>query len=336
MEIARRIRSAARQGVPFDSIAVLLRNAEVYLPFVEDALRRAGIPAYSTEGVIRPNPAGRAFLALLDCAGEGLSATRFAEYLSVLEAPRLTPSGEPPDAACVRVGSRDETQNPENAHVSLNRRGEEAGEGDAEPSAATDQTPVVAGTLRTPFAWEELLIDAAVIGGKDRWARRLDGLRYQFEVRLRELSADDDSRRYLQKQLDRLDDLKRFALPVIELLASLPQTATWGDWLVHLRILAEKTLRDPVPLLEMLSELEPMDEVGPVDLPEVRQVLAERLRLLREKPPSRRWGSVFVGSIDEAAGRSFKIVFVPGLAEGVFPGASPPRIRCCSMNIGGS
>ncbi len=320
VEIARRIRFAAGQGIPFDAITILLRNPEVYLPLVEDALGRAGIPVYSTEGVIRPNPAGRAFLALLDCAAEGLSATRFAEYLSLGQVPRLKPSGEPPDAAGVWVGSRDEAQNPGSGGALRDVEDEETGGGAVEPSAATDQSPVIEGTLRTPFAWEELLIDAAVIGGKDRWARRLDGLRYQFEVRLRELSPDEDSRRtYLRKQHERLDDLKRFALPVIELLASLPRAASWGEWLVHLRRLAEKTLRDPAPLLEMLSELEPMDEVGPAELPEIRQVLAERLRLLREKPSSRRWGCVFVGSIEEAAGRSFEMVFVPGLAEGVFP-----------------
>src|SRR5439155_4661722 len=35
---------------------------------------------------------------------------------------------------------------------------------------------VVAGTLRAPRLWEKLLVDAAVIGGRDRWERRIDGL----------------------------------------------------------------------------------------------------------------------------------------------------------------
>ncbi len=35
-----------------------------------------------------------------------------------------------------------------------------------------------------PSAWEKLLVDAAVIGGRDRWARRLHGLEREFELRL--------------------------------------------------------------------------------------------------------------------------------------------------------
>ncbi len=37
----------------------------------------------------RPDPAGRAFVALLLCAVEGLSAKRFDEYLSLGQVPQL-------------------------------------------------------------------------------------------------------------------------------------------------------------------------------------------------------------------------------------------------------
>ncbi|HEY5657383.1 MAG TPA: serine protease, partial [Myxococcota bacterium] len=36
--------------------------------------------------------------------------------------------------------------------------------------------PVALGALRAPRRWERLLVDAAVIGGRERWERRLDGL----------------------------------------------------------------------------------------------------------------------------------------------------------------
>lgn len=87
MEIARRIRDAAETGVSFDQSAILLRSPERYQPLVLEALRRAGIPAYCTRGVQRPDIAGRAFLALLRCAAEDLSATRFSEYLSLEQMP---------------------------------------------------------------------------------------------------------------------------------------------------------------------------------------------------------------------------------------------------------
>ncbi|MBI3282383.1 MAG: exodeoxyribonuclease V subunit gamma [Acidobacteria bacterium] len=87
VEIARAIHAAAARGVPFDEIAILLRNPEQYQPLVEEALRRAAIPACYSRGVARPEPSGRAFLALLACAREDLSAARFAEYLSLGQAP---------------------------------------------------------------------------------------------------------------------------------------------------------------------------------------------------------------------------------------------------------
>src|SRR5205823_10181731 len=48
-------------------------------------------------------------------------------------------------------------------------------------------------------------------------------------------------------------------------------------------------------------------------------VLTERLRFLRREPDPRRYGSLYIASIEEARGRSFDVVFLPGLAEGLFP-----------------
>ena len=69
VEIARRILAEARAGAPFDQMAVFLRAPETYPPLLETAFRRAGIPAYFARGTRRPDPAGRAFLALLRLRG---------------------------------------------------------------------------------------------------------------------------------------------------------------------------------------------------------------------------------------------------------------------------
>ena len=120
VEIARRILASA---LPFDSCAVLLRSPGRYQPLIEDAFRRAGIGAWFTRGTVRPDSAGRSFLALLHCAEEGLTASRFGEYLS----------------------------HEQKEH---------------------------------PYGWEKLLVDAAVIGGSDRWRRRLVGLLAELQDRL--------------------------------------------------------------------------------------------------------------------------------------------------------
>ncbi|HYL58860.1 MAG TPA: hypothetical protein VEU51_08305, partial [Candidatus Acidoferrales bacterium] len=87
VEIARRIATEARRGVPFDRIAILLHEPTRYAPFLQEALSRAEIPAYFARGTRRPEPGGRALLALLACAAENLSARRFAEYLSLAQVP---------------------------------------------------------------------------------------------------------------------------------------------------------------------------------------------------------------------------------------------------------
>ena len=293
-EIARSIRKHAASGAAFDRIAILLRSPERYQPLVEEALRRAAIPAWFSRGSARPDPAGRAFLALLACAGEGCSATRFAEYLSLGQTP-------------LEKQERDWIP-PEDELIAAMQRLEPVPE--IEPlEAAGPDAPVLAGTVRAPSGWEKLLVDAAVVGGRDRWKRRLRGLEREFKLKY---EAGD-------WRIQQLANLEKFALPLIEQLDSLPVRAPWGEWLAALAELAERALRRPDSVLAVLNEMQPMDEVGPVDLDEVYGVLADRLRFLRREPPVRRYGRVFVGAVEEARGRCFDVVFLPGLAEGLFP-----------------
>jgi ATP-dependent helicase/nuclease subunit B len=300
VEIARRVRALAAQGTPFDRIAILLRNVDPYQPLIEEALRRAGIDHYFSRGAARPDPAGRAFLALLACASDGCSASRFAEYLSLGQVPPLNADGSPESRPVQWVPADDEILG--NPPV---------------PVAEQDEDPHA---LDVPFGWEKLLVDAAVIGGRDRWARRLRGLRAELQAQLRVLEREDETHRsYIERRIHQLTRLEHFALPLIDALGSLPATERWGTWLDRLTALAQMALRRPESVLAVLSELDPMSQVGPASLDEVYDVLSERLGFLRSEPPKRRFGRVFVGSIEEARGRSFDVVFLPGLAEGLFP-----------------
>ena len=330
VEIARRIRMLAGQGVPFDRMAILLRDPNVYLGLVEEALRRARIPAYFTRGTVRPHPGGRAFLALLACAAEKFSASRFAEYLSLGEVPMPDPSGAPMviDVPWIEPeGDQLVFKTP----VTIDRsRGNVADRSVDDPSMASgrlfepvddaeaEASAVIAGTLQVPRRWEQLLVDAAVVGGKDRWRRRLAGLEAELQLRMREVE-DFGKQENLRRRIVQLGTLKRFALPVIEALAALPRSAAWGEWLEALEKLATLTLRSPERVLAVIAELRPMNRVGPVELEDVRRVLEERLSFLRSEPPRRRHGQVFVATVAEARGRCFDFVFLPGLGEGIFP-----------------
>jgi CRISPR/Cas system-associated exonuclease Cas4 (RecB family) len=307
VEIARRIRALAAEGTPFDRIAILLRNVDQYQPLLEEALRRAAIPGYFSRGAARPDPAGRAFLALLACASDGCSASRFAEYLSLGQLPPVDQDGAPIKPIPQWVPPDDEIL----ANFPSAPPGPEA----APAPNSADET-----TLAVPIGWEKLLVDAAVIGGHHRWARRLRGLRAELQAQLRDLDKEDQSHRpHIERRIDQLTRLEHFALPLIDILGSLPQAAHWGEWLDRLSELAQMALRYPESVLAVLSELRPMGEVGPATLEEVYDVLSEKMGSLRGDPARRRYGHVFIGSIDEARGRAFDTVFLPGLAEGLFP-----------------
>ena len=323
VEIARRIQRAAAGGLAFDRMAILLRQPAAYLPLVEDALGRAGIPAYVTRGTLRPNPAGRAFLALLACAGERLSASRFAEYLSLGQTPEPAKGGGPPKREVPWVepaGDQLVIKSPELSRARASRPHSATDGAAATDARETQEEAAPAGALRVPSQWERLLVDAAVVGGAERWQKRLAGLGAEFRLQLREAGDEDEGRRaYLERQIRRLETLQTFALPLIEFLDALPEHADWGWWLERLQELATMALRRPETVLEVLAELRPLAQVDEVGLAEVERILGERLRFSRSRPPKRRFGRVFVGGVEEAAGRSFEVVFVPGLAEGVFP-----------------
>jgi hypothetical protein len=72
-------------------------------------------------------------------------------------------------------------------------------------------------------------------------------------------------------------------------------------------------------VLRVLADSAADGRGGPVGLDEVRGVLSERLRLVAADPPARRYGQIFVGSPAHARGRTFRVVFVPGVAGAVFP-----------------
>ena len=281
IEHARAFLAAAAEGVPFDRMAVLLPEPAGQASPFQEAFGRAGIPAFFDAGARRPHPAGRAFVVLLDCAREGLSATRFAEYLSL---------GETPAAPT-----------------------EESGTGPTEDEA-TEAPGFVA-----PRRWERLILDSEVIGGLDRWERRLA----RFADRLRrdeEAEADDARREHLRLRQGDLRRLTETALPILRRLAAFPSPhASYSEWTRHLEGLARAALLHPQGVLDCLAETDPMGDVNEVTLDEVRDSLARRLAEVVTRSRGGRYGRVWVGPIEAARGLTFDLVAVPGLSERAFP-----------------
>jgi ATP-dependent helicase/nuclease subunit B len=311
VEIARRVLREARRGVPFDHMAIALRAPQHYAGLLEHSLERAGVPAYFERGTRRPHPAGRAFLSLIACALDNLSARRFAEYLSL---------GQVPDPGAAADGdafpaSGDEVFGPlgDRAHDA----DREAGAG---PPAA--EAPVRR-ALRAPWKWERLLAESHVVAGEDRWARRLNGLVQECALQQRELARTEPESPQIDHLARKADDIRQlasFAQPIMRTLAAWPEQARWTDWLDAFEALAPRVLRRPDRVLRVLADLRPMGEVGPVALDEAARVLADRLASIDADPPLRRYGRVLIASPSQLRGRAFDVVFIPALAERMFPG----------------
>ena len=93
--------------------------------------------------------------------------------------------------------------------------------------------------------------------------------RSSIACRIAELREDDpDSSRipHFERELQNLEHLRAFALPLVETMSEWPDEATWGDWLQRLEGFAPRILRKPEHVLRVLADLRPMAAIGPVSL----------------------------------------------------------------------
>ncbi len=205
LEIARAFLREAGRGVPFDRMAVLLADPGEYAPALREAFDRARIPAFFDAGTAPPDRAARAFLALLDCALADLSADAFFEYRTLGEHRPAADAGE--------AGELDRNDDGKNDAAD-----DRHDDGDADP--------------RDPFAalrrQEKWALEARVIGGLERWKRRLALLAEKLARRLEEqrTAASDDPAKQAEadEAARRQRALARFtedSLPLLERLASL-------------------------------------------------------------------------------------------------------------------
>lgn len=162
--------------------------------------------------------------------------------------------------------------------------------------------------------WERLLREAAVIAGGERWESRLTAA---IEKRLARYQNEPSES--VAKDIGALESLRGFAVPVVHRLGALPEQGLWREWIEAMGDLAAITLKDPRSVNELLDELAPLADLGPVSLADVLQLLEKHLLTRHNPETGTRYGKVFVCGIEEARGMQFRRVFVPGVNEGTFP-----------------
>ena len=307
-------------------MAMFVRAPERYVGLLEHALRRA-IPdergyarAWFERGTRRPHPAGRAFLAILACACEHLSARRFAEYLSLAQVPRLEEATQP---SALVLADADEPPRSGPFRLLTNAADDEASERTPDPGRRADRRrPVVEGTLPQPWKWESLIVESSVIGGDAaRWKRRLSG----SSERCNPVDAERTQDAPDSPKADRIErDLRASATCGVRAADRRPAGRVAGVGHVGsvagpVRGIAPRVLRQPDGVIARRAETAEPDGRHRSGLAgEARDVIAGRLADSSRALESR-YGRVFVGSPQQARGRTFRVVFVAGLAERMFP-----------------
>ena len=189
------------------------------------------------------------------------------------------------------------------------------------PVVDSDEEAIVAGTLRSPWKWEELIVESAVVGGRTRAGRQgaLAAPARRPRRRLSAIASPSSSATSPSRRASRASSATcgtwrtcaQFALPIIDALAEWPERATWGEWLERfIGAGARARCARPARVLQTLAELRPMADVGPVTLEEARDVLHDRL----------------VDARLGAAGAPLR----PGVRRHAASGARPQRSASCS------
>jgi ATP-dependent helicase/nuclease subunit B len=171
--------------------------------------------------------------------------------------------------------------------------------------------------------WERQLLRAGVGGDAARWQRRLELFRAQLAERRDEPHADAAEREEVGRELEALDRLCALLAGLLPELEALRGARNWGALLEGMQRVARVALAEPDEVCEVLGELAPLSELGPVSIADAERILAQRLSATVRRSTGYGAGQVFVATPDELRGRSFERVFVLGLAEQLFP----PRLH---------
>ena len=181
------------------------------------------------------------------------------------------------------------------------------------------------GAEARPGAWDQASRDAGVVSGLERWRSGLAVLvRDEQDAAQRETDAgrraSREARVLAARQLGRL--VERLA----ETLEGFEGEATWAEWSARLEAALDAFVgeeRDREAVVEVLHDLRGL---GPLRarFAEVESVLLSRFEWERVPMAEVGGGAIHVGALDAMAGLTFRVVAIPGLVEGGYPGVPRP------------
>jgi RecB family exonuclease len=177
--------------------------------------------------------------------------------------------------------------------------------------------------LARPAVWDAISRDAGVVSELPRW---LIGLRSYAEQE-RDAAAKDEDAERRERRKRRADDAENL-LRVVELLSAaldkLSGEASWPEWAARLTEVAALWIgpeRDSEAVKEVVADLAALGSLeARVPWQAVEDVVEARLEWERLPLAPVSQGAVHVGALDAMAGLPFRVVAIPGLVEGGYPG----------------
>jgi hypothetical protein len=177
LEAVRAVVGLARQGVPFEEMAILYRGGEEYPGLIAPILRDLGIPAFRTDGApLRPAREARAALLLLDIKDSDFERGRVIDFLTLADADDTT-DANPADwdllsrLAGITSGRKPWGDRLERLAAWLARRGREARDED-DPEAEPPPDPrLVEEARRLPPLFARLAKGIEQIPSEGTWSR---------------------------------------------------------------------------------------------------------------------------------------------------------------------
>ncbi|MGQ9694656.1 MAG: PD-(D/E)XK nuclease family protein [Thermodesulfobacteriota bacterium] len=172
-----------------------------------------------------------------------------------------------------------------------------------------------------PF-WDLISRQAGIIGSRKDWEEKLT----LYISRPPEDEPGDENggaRKSYSKEAARL---KYFLQGFFADLDSFPPRGSWSVWATRLIGLIEKylvpgeTRHEIIKILQKLKDLDAL--TSEVDLGQFKEILTEVFKEGSVGHGAFQQGSVCVAEIMPARGLSFRVVFIPGLVERVFPAAA--------------
>ncbi len=177
-----------------------------------------------------------------------------------------------------------------------------------------------------PPRWDAISREAGVVSGLDRW---MIGMRAfaEAEREAAETAGEGEGTRRRRRARD-----AEALLRVVELLSAtldgLSGSESWPTWSERLQTVCAQWIgpvRDRESILEVVADLAGLGSVtSRAAWKEVEQVLEARVEWERLPLEPVEGGAVHVGALDAMAGLPFRVVAIPGLTEGGYPGVLRP------------